>query len=72
MLRGVLSRIIERVLTIDRLLFMHEAGIDKAYAEEVFNPTISPRSFAVVAPMPVGMDCDLGYVAAEDECSVCT
>ena len=44
MLRGVLSRLIERLVTIDRLLFMQEAGLRTAYAEEIFDPRVSPRS----------------------------
>ena len=51
MLRGVLSRLIERLLTIDRLIFMHEAGMGAAYAEEIFDPMISPRSNAIVAAL---------------------
>ena len=54
MLRGVLSRLIERMLTIDRVLFMHEAGLANAYAEEIFDPEISPRSNAIVAAWPAG------------------
>ena len=67
MLRGVLARLIERLLTLDRLLFLHEAyeaagtaqqaGI--TYAEEIFDPSISPRSTAIVAAWPA------------DECAPC-
>jgi hypothetical protein len=49
MLRGVLSRLIERLVTVDRLLFMVEAGLGDAYAEEIFDPCVSPRSMVVVA-----------------------
>ena len=38
MLRGVLSRLIERLVTIDRLLFMQEAGLRTAYAERSLTP----------------------------------
>ena len=68
MLRGVLSRLIERLLTIDRLLFMHEAGVRDAYTKEIFDPAISPRSFALVAAM--GTDDDAGGTA-EAECVEC-
>ena len=57
MLRGVLSRLIERLLTIDRVLFMHEAGLANAYADEIFDPEISPRSNAIVAAWPLGDRC---------------
>ena len=49
MLRGVLSRPIERLITLDRLLFVHEAGLADAAVHEVFDPRLSPRSLAVVA-----------------------
>ena len=49
MLRGVFSRIIERIITLDRLLFMQEAGLRDAFVEEVFDPRLSPRSLALVA-----------------------
>ena len=49
MIRGVLSRPIERLLTLDRLLFMREAGLHEAAADEIFDPRISPRSNAIVA-----------------------
>ena len=57
MLRGVLSRLIERLVTIDRLLFMQEAGLRTAYAEEIFDPRVSPRSNAIVAAWPAGEGC---------------
>ena len=57
MLRGVLSRLIERLVTIDRLLFMQEAGLRTAYAEEIFDPRVSPRSNAIVAAWPEGEGC---------------
>lgn len=76
MLRGVLSRVIERVLTLDRLIFMHEAGIPDSYTEEIFDPIISPRSFAVVAAMPAHLadgDTASATGAAGDElCAMCT
>ena len=51
MLRGVLARLIERMLTLDRLMYLHEAGLHDAYAEEIFDPAISPRSCAIVAAL---------------------
>ena len=41
MLRGVLSRPIERLVTLDRLLFMREAGFDHAEIKEIFDPRIA-------------------------------
>ena len=49
MLRGVLSRPIERLILLDRLLFAREAGLSEAYAQEVFDPLVSPRCYAIVA-----------------------
>ena len=68
MLRGVLSRVIERVLTLDRLIFMHEAGIPDSYTEEIFDPIISPRSFAVVAAMPAHLCCHMAGMPAHLWC----
>ena len=78
MLRGVLSRIIERVITLDRVLFMREAGIGGAYAEEIFDPRLSPRSNAIVAAWTAGGTRDDGgggggAAAGDDavECADC-
>ena len=49
MLRGVLARPIERLVVLDRLLFVREAGYHDAFAEEIFDPRVSPRSTAIVA-----------------------
>ena len=36
-------------IALDRVLFMHEAGMRGTYCEEVFDPSISPRSTAIVS-----------------------
>ena len=51
-LRGVLSRPIERLITLDRLLFLRERGLAHAFTEEIFDPRVSPRSHAIVAAVP--------------------
>lgn len=48
-LRELLSRPIERLLLLDRLLFLREAGLQGATIHEIFNPATSPRSTAIVA-----------------------
>ena len=64
MLRGVLSRVIERLITLDRVLFMHEQGVPAACAQEIFDPRISPRNSAIVAAWREGRD---GSAEAEGE-----
>ena len=49
MLRGVLQRPIERIILLDRLLFMREAGLKDASMVEIFDPRTSPRSTAIIA-----------------------
>lgn len=69
MLRGVLSRIIERVITLDRLIFMREAGLGDAYAEEIFDPRLSPRSMAIVAAWTANRPADASGAAGK--CATC-
>ncbi len=49
MLRGVLSRPIERIVLLDRLLFLREAGLADATMREIFDPRTSPRNTAIIA-----------------------
>ena len=49
MLRGLLSRPLERLLLLDRTLFLREAGLHDAQLEEIFDPQVSPRSTAIFA-----------------------
>ena len=67
MLRGVLSRPIERVILLDRLLFMREAGMPGTSIREIFDPATSPRSMALIAALlPATAD-----PAADAACTAC-
>ena len=47
-LRTLLARVIESVILIDRLLYLHDNGVE-AQIYRLFDPIISPRCFVIVA-----------------------
>ncbi|XP_067001301.2 probable methyltransferase-like protein 25 isoform X2 [Anabrus simplex] len=48
-LRVVLAPIIEAVILLDRLLYLHEQGISEAYLAQMFDPVVSPRCYGLIA-----------------------
>lgn len=49
LLRCMLAPIVENVILLDRLLFLHENGYENAYLLELFKPIVSPRCYCIVA-----------------------
>lgn len=49
MLRAVLAPVIETIILLDRLLYLHEQGIADAHLVQLFDPVTSPRCYAVLA-----------------------
>jgi len=47
--RALFSPLVEAVILTDRLLFMKEQGITNTFLMKLFDSTISPRSYAIVA-----------------------
>ncbi|XP_049940144.1 probable methyltransferase-like protein 25 [Schistocerca serialis cubense] len=49
MLRAVLAPVIETIILLDRLLYLHEQGTADAHLVQLFDPVTSPRCYAVLA-----------------------
>lgn len=49
LLRAHLAPIIEAVILLDRLLFLHEQGWTQSFLVGLFDPVISPRCYAVIS-----------------------
>ncbi|KAK5649953.1 hypothetical protein RI129_000982 [Pyrocoelia pectoralis] len=49
LLRCMLAPLIEAIILLDRLLFLHENGHTTAFLTQLFDPIISPRCYALIA-----------------------
>jgi len=49
LLKLTIAPAVEATIMLDRLLYLHEKGIQDAYLTQLFDPVVSPRCFAIVA-----------------------
>ncbi|XP_069677807.1 probable methyltransferase-like protein 25 [Periplaneta americana] len=49
LLRLSLAPVIETVILLDRLLYLHEKGIQESYLVQLFDPVISPRCYCIIS-----------------------
>nr|XP_023023967.1 methyltransferase-like protein 25 isoform X1 [Leptinotarsa decemlineata] len=49
LIRGMLSPVIESLILLDRLLFLHEQGHDNSFLVQLFDPVVSPRCYGLIA-----------------------
>ncbi|KAB0802781.1 hypothetical protein PPYR_04967 [Photinus pyralis] len=49
LLRCMLAPLIEAIILLDRLLFLHENGHANAFLTQLFDPIISPRCYALIS-----------------------
>lgn len=43
-----LASVIESVIIMDRLLYLHEMGVNDAFVTKLFDPLLSPRCYAII------------------------
>ncbi|XP_029343839.1 methyltransferase-like protein 25 isoform X3 [Acyrthosiphon pisum] len=48
-LKQALAQVIEGLIIMDRLLYLHEQGINEAFVAKLFDPLLSPRNHAIIA-----------------------
>lgn len=48
-IRSMLAPVIESVILLDRLLYLHEKGLKHSYLVHLFNPVISPRCYGIIS-----------------------
>lgn len=49
LIRCMLAPIIESLILLDRLLFLHEQGYEKSFIVQLFDPVVSPRCYGLIA-----------------------
>ncbi|KAJ8932527.1 hypothetical protein NQ318_009099 [Aromia moschata] len=49
LIRCMLSSLIESLILLDRLLFLHEAGHENSFLVQLFDPVVSPRCYGLIA-----------------------
>ncbi|XP_018578383.1 methyltransferase-like protein 25 [Anoplophora glabripennis] len=49
LIRCMLAPVIESLILLDRLLFLHEQGHEKSFIVQLFDPVISPRCYGLIA-----------------------
>lgn len=49
LIRYMLAPVIESLILLDRLLYLHERNIKNIYLVQLFNPLISPRCYGIIA-----------------------
>ncbi|RZC34947.1 methyltransferase-like protein 25 [Asbolus verrucosus] len=49
LLRCKLAPVIETLILLDRLLFLHEKGFENSFLIQFFDPVVSPRCYGIVA-----------------------
>ncbi|KAJ9584028.1 hypothetical protein L9F63_021632 [Diploptera punctata] len=49
LLRVSLAPVIETIILLDRLLYLHEQGVQEAHLIRLFDPVISPRCYCITA-----------------------
>lgn len=48
-IKQALAPVIEGLIIMDRLLYLHEQGINEAFVAKLFDPLLSPRNHAIIA-----------------------
>lgn len=49
LIRCMLAPVIESIILIDRLLYLHECGCENSFLVQLFDPVISPRCYGIIA-----------------------
>ncbi|CAH0552937.1 unnamed protein product [Brassicogethes aeneus] len=49
LIRCLLAPVIENLILLDRILFLHENGYENSFLVQLFDPVISPRCYSIIA-----------------------